>query len=611
MISRPTFAAENLTYPPVNEAWLKLLHYEDTWLGPRGMVTDSHFYLDPEEGPKNPAAELKAHFHAFETALYEKAGNLPEASNVACRFPARYAWFKTYASQWIQNWKAPSCPRFEKFAEALQGDSISLVFSSYYLNNPSSAYGHSFLRINKSAGADGQRFELLDYGINFAANVDTGNALVYAIKGVSGGFDGSFTSLPYYFKVREYNNAESRDLWEYELNLDSKVVSLFVAHVWEMGPMRIPYYYMSQNCSYWVLALVDAVRTEAKITDGLKHFVIPSDTIRLAWETPGLVRSFRFRPSIYREFETRRNKLSSAEQATVLQMAKSKNLQMKDEPPELQARMLDTLLDYLEFREPVDVQKPGTPESEFKNRILSARSRLPATEPLEIQPPEKEMPHVSHGSRRLMIGGKSTDRSDTSVLLGYRFALHDQLDPGQGYPSSAQIVMGDFEFSYSRLQAKAEFEKFDFFQVISASPYNRFEPSLSWRVRIGADRVEVLENQFCHRGSFSLGGGYTADLFGRLSATAGLIGAAAYSASCSQNFFTEAGPQVRIVQRWTPHLNSTLEGTWLVEARRQSPEQRRIEFGTQWSPTNSWGIRLQLMDKTFEKSSALNWVYYY
>ena len=68
----------------------------------------------------------------------------------------------------------------------LRPRSITLVFSSYYLNSPASAFGHTFFRINKDdRRSDQTDLELLDYGIDFSATVDTNNALAYAFKGLS------------------------------------------------------------------------------------------------------------------------------------------------------------------------------------------------------------------------------------------------------------------------------------------------------------------------------------------------------------------------------------------------------------------------------------------
>ena len=59
--------------------------------------------------------------------------------------------------------------------------------------------------------------------------------------------------LPYFYKLREYNDFESRDLWSYELNLTQKQISFLIDHLWEMKQTLIPYYYLDENSSCFVL----------------------------------------------------------------------------------------------------------------------------------------------------------------------------------------------------------------------------------------------------------------------------------------------------------------------------------------------------------------------
>src|SRR5690606_26093360 len=123
-------------------------------------------------------------------------------------------------------------------------------------------FGHTFLRINRRNSDLAPRQELLDYGVDFSAGVDTDNAVVYALKGLLGFFPGVFRRIPYYYKVREYNDYELRDLWEYELSLTQREVDLVVAHLWELGSTHFDYYYLTENCSYHVLGALEVARPD-------------------------------------------------------------------------------------------------------------------------------------------------------------------------------------------------------------------------------------------------------------------------------------------------------------------------------------------------------------
>ena len=64
-------------------------------------------------------------------------------------------------------------------------------------------------------------------------------------------------TCPSYYKVREYNNAESRDLWEYELNVDQETVDMLIAHYGRLV-LLIDYWYLTENCSYHMFTLLEA-----------------------------------------------------------------------------------------------------------------------------------------------------------------------------------------------------------------------------------------------------------------------------------------------------------------------------------------------------------------
>lgn len=606
-------AASAFAAPPeVNPHWIQLLHYEGGPSSYSSKITSEKFFLAGEAGSRDPALELKATLGQFNEAANSTVP-LAESLNPFCRFPARYRWFQKYFPALASAWPKPVCPKFDAYLNALSGESVSVVFSSYYLNNPSSAFGHSFLRINRKRAENGQRYELLDYGVNYAADVDSSNALVYMYKGMSGGFRGSFTSLPYYFKVREYNNAESRDLWEYELNVDSRFVEFFVAHLWELGPTDIRYYYLTENCSYWILALIDGADPQFGLTERMKKYVIPSDTIRLIWEVPNLVRGFHFRPSIHTEFVTRLQGLNDEERAAVLEIHRTHKIHLDSFSEDQRRRILDTALDFQDFKYAVEVQTPGTAPAQFKEQLLSARSAIALNSPpLKLEPLDVDKPHLGHGSRRISAGGKFSDKTGNYLHLDYRFALHDQLDPLQGYPPYAEIIFGDFDFSYSQKKSRLELDKFTLFEVFSASAYNQFEPAPSWRVRFGTERLEISEGEFCQAGAFSLGGGYsTENADHRLNLYAGLRGAAQWTPSCHNHFFLGAGPNVRLLYRWSAQFTTLLEGQWTYDTNVPGREQREISLASQWSHGNKWGIRPRFVEKTFERRAEVDWVFYY
>jgi hypothetical protein len=644
-----------------SRAWKKLLHYEtDFWWITESQVDSSNFFLSAN-GKKDIDAEFATNLESF---LQDEDLSQPELERPRCRFPARFMWMKKELPQFFEG-KNLNCPRFSKFFEALKGPSASLVFSSYYLNNPSSAFGHTFLRINKSAASDGHRYELLDYGVNYAANMDTDNAMVYAFRGMFGLFAGTFTSVPYYYKVREYNNAESRDLWEYELDITPEEVEMLVAHVWEVGPVRIDYWYLTENCSYHMLSILEAAAPRLHILDHLKTYIIPSDTVQVVWQVPGLVKSFHYRPSIRSEFFTRVQGLTKEEESSLQALVMSFPIrdnehlkgpygvydyletEFKKLSLESRKKVLDAAIDYMDYRYPVKIQEE-TPEAKRKQLFLSERSEINlVTEKLNVPMPMMEQPHLAHGSRRIGLGYRSAKEDNSSYLLQYKFALHDLLDPMMGYPEYAKISFFDIQVaiedqlhdgagllgaggvdggasgvsggsvgsSGGRTQSKKIWlEQFNVFEVISNSAVSAYGWPMSWQIRMGFERMKNINCWNCESGVIAGGAGYSFNL-GNSLLSVGLLGHGNYVshsfAKDDKKLFVGLGPAVRM--KWRPVQALAFLAEWQegLDLDVENKFYHEASLAAQYSWKEQWGLRITGKDNLYDQQISSTLYYYY
>ncbi len=554
--------------------WLNLVHYKKSfWGGYKSEADGQAFFLSPN-GKTNPAAELKATRQAFLN---------PDHSNpTQCKFPARFLWLKQISEN---NFKTLSCKNFEEFKKRVAAKSATLVFSAYYLNNPASTFGHTLLRLNKAEKASGERrFELLDYGINYAAVVTTENPILYALFGLIGVFQGTFTSIPYYYKVREYNDYESRDLWEYDLNLTPEQIELLVAHLWELGSTHFDYYYFTENCSYHILALLDAANPNLKLVERTPSIVIPSDTVKVLMDTPGLVEKVHYRPSVRVQFHERSKRLSSEQVSATKKILDSldkekitppENLTQKqnlerehvEHPTEALARgndasrsnldatkyieALDTAIDYVDFKYNRELYKPESVPSQWKQKLLLARSQVPIpSEVLKVPVPQNETPHLGHGSFRMGLEYGYGIKTSHHARYQLRYALHDLLDPVMGYPSTAQIEFFNLTLRYNFVAKSFWVEDFSLIHVISLSPLSAFIKTLSWKVKFGAKTIRDSTCDGCLAGNFLLGGGYTLEPLTLLRSTEPLTLSPAPSA-----LETQASPNSQVVRSANPFLN--------------------------------------------------------
>jgi hypothetical protein len=561
--------AERLADDP---GWLALGHWRPTAIGGFESEVDGPAFFRAPRGKTDPAAELDATLAGFLAPPSPPGAD--ELDDAACRFPARLAFLAARLGLDPAALPPRSCPRRDDFLARLSPQAVTLVFSSYYLDNPSSAFGHTLLRLDKAEQARGGRhFELLDYGINFAATPDTGNAILYAVKGVFGLFKGEFTAYAYYYKVREYSEAESRDLWEYDLALEPAEVDLLARHLWELGGTWFDYWYLDENCSYHLLGALEAAAPRlgllARVRAGV---VLPADTVKAVYRTPGLVARVRYRPSIRSQFRARTAALAGNRTALDALAALDAD-PASPLPPALsipeQAAILDAaadLVDLRHFRRLVVGEDPAAAAA--RQTLLERRSalRVPST-PLEVPVPEDRAPQLGHGSARLGVGAGASRDLGAFGALDLRVALHDLADPQEGYPELASI-----EFLPTRLRlyaggGRVELEDLSLVRIASVNPLDRFDRKPSWTFRVGATTVRDAGCDRCLAGIGAIGGGLAATgLLGGVdllaTADVDVEGAPSLSGIEGVGVRVGLGPSALLRVRAGPHLSLLASGGW-------------------------------------------------
>ena len=483
--------------------WQVLLHYRPTPLGGWKSEADGlGFFLAGARGRTDPAAELDATLAAFFAPSVADPQN-PDAQHPQCRFPARYAWLKRELGIGAQDASLdlglPSgarlvdqrCPLLDVWRTGIAAQSVTMVYATAYLNSPASMYGHTFLRLSR---ASGEGNPLLDYAVNFAADVNTKNGLVYAVRGLSGGFPGHFYVVPYYVKVQEYSNMESRDLWEYELTFTRDQVERLVLHAWETRSTYFDYFFFTENCSYQLLTLLEVADPSLHLVDQFGGTVIPSDTVRALLEQNGLVRRRTARPSLVSRLRRRKADLDAADLRAVEDWVTGRApaaASLTGVPPARQARVLDAASDYLRYREGKEAETTWEFQR-LERPILLARGRLGvAPEPLQVSP-GIDAPERGHATLRLGVGGGFAPQGGGFETLSFRGAIHDYLDPARGYPEDAELEMGLLRLRFDNRARRPSLDRLDLVNILSASPVERWIHGVSWRAWIGADNAREL-----------------------------------------------------------------------------------------------------------------------
>ncbi|WP_458723554.1 Lnb N-terminal periplasmic domain-containing protein [Pseudomonas brenneri] len=462
--------------------WLSLGHYEAGKIsGWRSYVSDQKFFL-AKDGAHHPDAELKATVEA----LYAPA-SLGE-KHTQCVYPARTRWLKDQLQ--LTDLPAVDCVEFKQWFKDVAPHSAVMIFPAAYLNSPSSMFGHTLLRIDQ-ADVQSNKTALLSYAINFGAYIEgSDNSLLYAWKGLMGGYPGLFALVPYQEKLSEYRSLENRDLWEYRLNLTQVETERMVEHVWELKQIQFDYFFFDENCSYRLLELLQVARPGLRLTEQFPLTAIPTDTVK-AVKDAGLVEKIDYRPSRERELLERAKPLDSDEQQWVLKISDDqKQLQdptFKAIGKDRQALIIDAAYRLGRYR--ANGLERDAERSQRSFELLRAINQNPAPD-LQIERPG--LPENGHESRTWQAGiGTRGDKAFGEY--GLRMAYHDLNDNAEGFPLGAQIEI--LQMKLRQYEGNNwQLQQLDLATIRSLTPRNDLLQPLSWQVTGGLERVPGKHN---------------------------------------------------------------------------------------------------------------------
>jgi len=482
--------------------WQVLLHYRSDQFG-SGVTSEidgAEFFL-ASTGKTNPNAELEATLRAFFSN--EEIGKDKLASQ--CAFPARYKWLNSQLRFDARFMPIQKCEPVDLWLKRVNAESVSLIFSSYYFNNPVSMFGHTLLRINSAEKA---KSTLLDIAINYAAIIDdTDGFFVYAWKGLTGGFEGQFSVYPYYDLVKRYNDLENRDLWEYQLNLSKKQIDFMLLHARELSYAKFDFFFMRENCSYHLLSLLEVADPELHLRDQYWAWTLPTETIKQINSQPGLVESIVYRPSLGSQLDHRLTLLSDREKDIVKQLI---DITKDVNPAEFdsivtnrQALILDAAINFIQYEISANENTP-IDQKENLHSLLIQRSQLSVSSNFNqnFNPKTVASPDLGHDPARFEISGGRFDREERNprsdeesfVEFSIRPGFHDLLSLEDGHAPNSQINFLDLRARYETKSAEWELQNFTLLDIVSLYPLSSFIKEPSWKIDIG---WEVNQDNAC------------------------------------------------------------------------------------------------------------------
>lgn len=575
--------------------WAKLMHFEMSEYGTYRSLVDGPGFFFAQDGKYNLLSELKASLAAMSNSQLQVG---KYKLHPQCAFPARYWFLKNKVGLKTQDIK---CPKVDEFMDLFKDpQTVSIVFSSAYPNNPASMFGHSFLKINSKSRAD-----ITDIGINYAAQVaEDENPFAFIYFGIMGGYLGQWSTESYHKKIKEYVQGENRDLWEYELNLTAEETRRFLYHLWELETNSyFKYYFFDENCSYQILAALEAIKPEWTLTD-YTIYVIPGESIKNLFKDPGVVKNIHFRPSIQKQVLQKYKALNKEEKSEFFDL-----IDLKQPKANSSALSLETAMLYFDF---LNIKKKGLLSEEEKKQnlaILSKRASLGQLPELSkrLEPIIAETrPDLGHDSYALSVSQNFRDRKDRygsggSTNIKIKSAYHDLMNNDIGYKRYSHIDFPGIEFQYDYDLESFRLEEIIGLNITSLPPMNFLSYAPSWKIESGLYTARDYGCLTCRHAFLELGIGASFNLVNEfyLIYALGTARAEAYDKLPSGYRY---GPGLDVGILLNPHAKTkfrlSFEQFWDVD---QDVRSESVQY---YVLQNSFFV-----SRNKEIRSTLNWIY--
>lgn len=598
------FTSEKLAEVAASPAWLRLMHYVPKGKGFQSELNGKGFFL-ATDGRNNPLSELKANIDGFGQAL--SIGRLK--LHPQCAFPERFRFLKEALNLSV----APiECPAFKEFLAQYHGPTgVTLVFSTAYPNNPASSFGHTFLKINSS-----RKNNLIDMGVNFAAYVPPSvNMILFMYHGVVGGYPGMWSMEPYFKKVNEYVNAESRDLWEYELNFSPEETVRLLAHLWELEvTSHFDYYFFDKNCSYQILRAIEAIKLDWNVSEHV-IYVIPGESTKDLNELPGAVRNVTFRPSLFHQAHLHYDALDRTGRKQVRALLKGHLV----ENPKVE--VLDTALLSFLYLKAQKKHKWNAADQARENQVLELRAKNP-TLSTQLQLPEtlkENRPDLGHDAYSLHISGGYLDNEvhnpGAMGRLKIRSAYHDLMASDVGFSRFSEI-----EFPWAEVEwhdQELRLEELGFLHSTSLFPITYSDRRASWRVKWGfeTERGDLCQNCLIHAVEVAGGlamGSYSYRLYGL-----GLARAEVHH-RLPQGYRGRPGFELGVLWNPLPKYKTRLAARRLFDFRPERPRDDELSWDHSISMSKNQEFRVESLihaSQNWDRSSwtefQMQWIQYF
>jgi hypothetical protein len=454
--------------------WKNLLYLND-----KSPVLSNDFYLSKE---KTPYSEL----------LENKKSLEENTEEYICRFPAR-AKYLISKLKLKTKFDYSKCSKLVNWINLLDPESVSIVYPTHSLESSLAVFSHTFIKFNKKEYPKDSR---LNVTLSFAAEFNQNDSVIMlGIKGIMGGYLGKFGTSYYYDEINKYSEKDARDIFEYELTLTKSEIEKMLLHVWEVKDTYFSYYFIKENCSYYILALLEVARPSLKLLKFHENITVPSESIKTLTENSNLIKKKEWIPSRKRRQEISTQLLTDKEINIKEEIYLSKNpniLSKKNKKIEKIRKII--LLDSI-IEESLD--------KELKSKALRFRAEYSEryTYNYGQYSKLKDFPDQTHGGQLLSLGLHKANKK-IGQSLRYRMTLHDFLDPRDGYSQEASVTGLDLKLNIVDENIDNENSSLDFIKMYALKNSLKNIRKYSWK---GLSKITKRNQYINFENSISLG----------------------------------------------------------------------------------------------------------
>lgn len=460
--------AERLDLHQTN-IWHALLHLKQG----RPQLVDDRFLLSLNNF--SPLHELRA-------TLALLLG--PDADQAVCRFPARQLWLQQTLG--LPERTTTHCKTLEEFRQRAPADTISLVFASENLAQPSSMMGHLFLKVSGRLSDGSMR----EHAIAFFTDADTLNLPKLFYESMVQGKAGYFVLTPYQDEARSYVNQEQRSLWEYALTLTNEQRRMVQAHIHELRQARITYFFQDYNCATLVKHLLAVA--QPGVLEGSEWWTTPKSVLQRAQRSGLIGETLIQSPSRWRV----RSLVDSMDAADVREVTKlvdeqaTEGILPADGPRSEKAFLrLQLAMAYNSHKVERELSERG-PALAYGSglRTLAARHHSD----LSLHADTSKDPVRSPPERQLGVGWRH-QRGEDHLRLSLLPVSHDLIDDNRQHFGETELRLFDTSVLVNARTGALRLERFNLYSTQSLLPHERLTGGISGRFKIGVEpRLSVL-----------------------------------------------------------------------------------------------------------------------